>query len=134
MQNSTPACQNIIGIGYDMVEVQRIESVLSRWGDRFEKRVFTPQELEYCGNKENRFQRLASRFAVKEAVFKALGTGWQRGVGWTEIAVTNNDLGKPSVTLSGRTKQLSQQMGVRNIFVSMTHTSNYGAAQIILTS
>jgi holo-[acyl-carrier protein] synthase len=126
--------QNIVGIGYDMVEVARIQSVLCRWGDRFEKRVFTPREIAYCGSKKNRFQRLASRFAAKEAVFKALGTGWQRGVGWTEIEVTNNDLGKPSIVLRGRTEELSRQLGVRNIFVSMTDTRDYAAAQVILTS
>ncbi len=126
--------QRIIGIGYDIVETSRIELVLSRWGSKFEKRVFTKQELEYCEDKKNRTQRLASRFAAKEAVFKALGTGWQRGVGWTEIEVTNDGLGKPAITLSGRTKELSRQLGVRNIFVSMTNTSDYGAAQVILTS
>ena len=126
--------QNIIGIGHDLIEVSRIESVLSRWGDRFRNRVFTPKELAYCESKRNRSQRLASRFAAKEAVFKALGTGWQRGVGWTEIEVANDDLGKPYIILSGRTKELSRQLGVRNIFVSMTNTENYGAAQVILTS
>ena len=108
--------------------------MLSRWGSKFEKRVFTAQELEYCKDKKNRIQRLASRFAAKEAVFKALGTGWQRGVGWTEIEVTNDGLGKPAITLRGRTEELSRQLGVRNIFVSMTNTSDYGAAQVILTS
>ena len=126
--------QNIIGIGLDMIEVARIRSVSSRWGGKFEKRVFTPGEIAYCRSKKNPFQRLASRFAAKEAIFKALGTGWQRGVGWTEIEVTNDELGKPSITLSGRTEQLSRQLGVRNIFVSMTNTQDYGAAQVILTS
>ena len=126
--------QNIIGIGYDMVKVARIRSVSSRWGGKFEKRVFTPLEIEYCKSKKNQFQRLASRFAAKEAMFKALGTGWQRGVGWTEIEVANNEMGKPSITLSGKTEQLSRQLGVRNIFVSMTNTDEYGAAQVILTS
>ena len=126
--------QRIIGIGYDIVEVPRIELVLSRWGEKFEKRVFTTQELAYCQSKKNRIQRLATRFAAKEAVFKALGTGWQRGVGWTDIEVTNDGLGKPSITLRGRTEKLSRQLGVQNIFVSMTNTENYGAAQVILTS
>jgi holo-[acyl-carrier protein] synthase len=126
--------QRIIGIGYDIVEVPRIESVLDRWGEKFEKRVFTTQELAYCQSKKNRSQRLATRFAAKEAVFKALGTGWQRGVGWTDIEVTNDGLGKPSITLRGRTEKLSRQLGVQNIFVSMTNTENYGAAQVILTS
>ncbi len=126
--------QDIIGIGYDMVEVSRIELVLSRWGSKFEKRVFTPRELEYCGSKKNRAQRLACRFAAKEAVFKALGTGWQRGVGWTEIEIKNDHMGKPTITLSGNTEELSRQLGVRHIFVSMTNTRDYGAAQVILTS
>lgn len=126
--------QGIIGIGYDMVQVHRIESILSRWGDRFKERVFTPHELAYCESKKNKCQRLATRFAAKEAVFKALGTGWLRGVSWTEIEVTNDELGKPSITLSGKTEQLSRQLGVRNIFVSMTNTEDYGAAQVILTS
>ena len=126
--------QKIIGIGYDIVEVSRIESVLSRWGKRFEERMFTPQELAYCQSKKNRTQRLATRFAAKEAVFKALGTGWQRGVGWTEVEVTNDGLGKPSITLRGRTEKISRQLGVRNVFVSMTNTKDYGAAQVILTS
>ena len=69
----------IIGIGFDMVKVARIESVLSRWGSRFEKRVFTELEITYCNSKKNRFQGLACRFAAKEAVFKALGTGWRGG-------------------------------------------------------
>jgi len=126
--------KNIIGIGFDMAEVSRIESVLSRWGDRFEKRVFTEHEIAYCRCKKNCFQGLACRFAAKEAVFKALGTGWQNGVGWKDIEVTNDHLGKPYITLSGQTEQLSRQLGVRSIFVSMTNTKDYGAAQVILTS
>ena len=126
--------RNIVGIGYDMVEVSRIESVLSHWGSRFEKRVFTALELKYCRSKKDCAQRLACRFAAKEAVFKALGTGWQRGVSWKEIEVTNDHLGKPSITLSGRARQISLQLGVRSIFVSMTNTREYGAAQVILTS
>ena len=117
-----------------MVEVSRIGSVIARWGERFEKRVFTDWELSYCKEKKNHIQRLAGRFAAKEAVLKALGTGWQKGPGWTEIEVRNDELGKPSIVLSGRTKQLSHQMGVRNIFVSMTNTKEYSAAQVILTS
>lgn len=77
---------------------------------------------------------MACRFAAKEAVFKALGTGWQNGIGWTDIEVTNDELGKPSITLTGKAEQLSRQLGVSNILVSMTNTKNYGAAQVILTS
>jgi holo-[acyl-carrier protein] synthase len=124
----------IIGIGYDMVEVSRIESVLQRWGNKFEERVFTQRELKYCKNKRNCNQALACRFAAKEAVFKALGTGWQRGVGWRDVEVKNNSMGKPSIVLNGYTERLAGELGVSNIFVSMTNTENYGAAQVILTS
>ena len=126
--------QEIIAIGYDMIEVSRIESAMSRWGAKFERRVFTPLELIYCNAKKDRFHRLASRFAAKEAVLKALGTGWRGGVGWTDIGVTNDDLGKPHITLGGEAERLSRQLGVCSIFVSMTSTREYGAAQVILTS
>lgn len=125
---------NIISIGYDMVEVSRIKSALSRWGSRFEDRVFTRQELAYCKSKKNCAQGLACRFAAKEAVFKALGTGWQGGVEWKDIEITNNDLGKPLITLSGKTEQLSRQLGARGVLVSMTNTNDYGAAQVVLIS
>jgi len=125
---------NIIGIGYDMVEVSRIETALSRWGSKFENRVFTRQELAYCKSKKNCIQGLACRFAAKEAVFKALGTGWRGGVEWKDIEITNDSLGKPFITLSGITEQLSRQLGARDILVSMTNTRNYGAAQVVLIS
>ena len=125
---------NVISIGYDMVEVSRIELALSRWGSRFEDRVFTKQELKYCRNRKNWVQGLACRFAAKEAFFKALGTGWQGGVEWKDVEVTNDDLGKPHIILTGKAEQLSRQLGTRGILVSMTNTKDYGAAQVILIS
>ena len=125
---------NVIGIGYDMVEVSRIELALSRWGSKFEDRIFTKQELKYCKGKKNWIQGLACRFAAKEAVFKALGTGWQGGVEWKDVEVTNDSLGKPYITLTGKSEQLSRQLGTRDILVSMTNTNDYGAAQVILIS
>ncbi|MGQ9608308.1 MAG: holo-ACP synthase [bacterium] len=122
----------IIGIGFDIIEVSRIESALNRWGEKFEKRIFTEKEICYCKSKNNRFQRLSCRFAAKEALFKALGTGWRNNMKWTEIEVYNDGLGKPYLLLSGKTLQLSQQLGVSNIFLSITSTQNYGAAQVIL--
>ncbi len=122
----------IIGIGFDIIEVSRIESALTRWGDRLEKRVFTEKEIYYCKSKKDRFQRLACRFAAKEALFKALGTGWRNNMKWTEIEIYNDGLGKPHLLLSGITQQFSQQLGVNNIFLSITSTQNYGAAQVIL--
>ncbi len=122
----------IIGIGFDIIEVSRIELALTRWGERFEKRVFTEKEIYYCQSKSDRFQRLACRFAAKEALFKALGTGWRNNMKWTEVEVYNDGLGKPYLSLSGKTQQFSEQLGVNNIFLSITSTRNYGAAQVIL--
>jgi len=124
----------IIGIGIDLIEVSRIESALSRWGSKFENRVFSEKEMLYCNSKKDRAQRLACRFAAKEAMLKALGIGWRYGTDWKEIEVVNDELGKPLICLSGRTKELSQQMGVKNIFLSITSTDNYGAAQVVLVS
>jgi len=122
----------IIGIGLDIVESSRIESVLSRWGSRFEERVFTEKELAYCNSKQDRCQRLACRFAAKEALFKALGTGWRLGIEWKDIEVTNNSFGKPCINLTGKAMEYSVQLGVKNIYLSITSTKNYGAAQVIL--
>lgn len=124
----------IIGIGIDLIEVSRIESALSRWGERFEGRVFTEKEMLYCNSKKDRSQRLACRFAAKEALFKALGTGWRNGTEWKEIEVVNDELGKPTIRLSGKTEELSQQIGVKNILLSITSTENYGVAQVVLVS
>jgi holo-[acyl-carrier protein] synthase len=124
----------IIGIGIDLVEVSRIALALSRWGSKFENRVFSEKEMFYCNSKKDRAQRLACRFAAKEALLKALGIGWRYGTDWKEIEVINDELGKPSICLSGRTEEFSQQMGVKNILLSITSTENYGAAQVILVS
>lgn len=124
----------IIGIGIDLVEVPRIEVAISRWSGRFEARVFTAKELTYCNSKKDKAQRLACRFAAKEAMLKALGTGWRDGIDWKEIEITNDELGKPIISLSGKAEEISRQLGVRNILLSITSTKNYGAAQVVLAS
>jgi len=124
----------IIGIGIDLVEVPRIEVAISRWGGRFEARVFTQKELTYCNSKKDKAQRLACRFAAKEALLKALGTGWRDGIDWKEIEVTNDELGKPIISLSGKTEEISRQLGVKSVLLSITSTKNYGAAQVVLAS
>jgi len=118
----------IIGIGIDLVEVPRIEVAISRWGGRFEARVFTQKELTYCNSKKDKAQRVACRFAAKEALLKALGTGWRDGIDWKEIEVTNDELGKPIISLSGKTEEISRQLGVKSVLLSITSTKNYGAA------
>lgn len=116
-------------VGIDLVEVERIRRVVERRGDRFIKKVFTDQEWAYCRRKKNCCLSLAARFAAKEAVFKALGTGWGEGVKWRDVEVVNDGRGKPEIVLYGRAKEL---VGGRAVLVSLTHTREYAAAAAVL--
>jgi len=102
--------------GVDLIVIDRIADVLARHGDRFRNRIFTPREQDYCGD---RVQELAARFAAKESVMKALGTG-VRGVGWREIEVLANARGKPIVVLHGRARARANHLGIRRVEISMT--------------
>jgi len=117
----------VVGIGIDLVEVGRIARALDRWGERFTERVFTPRELQRAGRGPNRVRRLAARFAAKEAVMKALGTG-RSGVGWREIEITNEPSGAPRVRLAGRAARAGEAVGVARVHVSLTHDLHYAAA------
>ena len=115
-------------VGVDLVEVGRIRDLCAQWGTRFEERIFTPRELEYSSQKHSRIQSLAARFAAKEAVFKALGTGWSLGMRWKEIEVRNDQYGKPEVHLSGAVHTYAQEKGVQRILISLSHTEQYAVA------
>jgi holo-[acyl-carrier protein] synthase len=120
----------VLGVGIDIVEVERVASVARRHGERFLRRVFTPLEVERCHG--NRDQYLASRFAAKEAAFKALGTGWGGGVKWTEVEVDNLVTGAPVMTLAGTAQARSQSMGVARVHVTISHTAGHAMAQVVL--
>ncbi|MBM3241537.1 holo-ACP synthase [Candidatus Poribacteria bacterium] len=122
----------ILEIGVDLVEVERIRDISLKWGDKFEKRVFTPREIAYCNSKKSRYQSLASRFAAKEAVFKALGTGWCLGLRWQDVEVVNDSLGKPNIILSGEAQQRAELMGAKKVMVSLSHTKKYAVAYVVL--
>ena len=122
----------IRGIGTDIAEVARIRSASSRWGDRFERRIYTPEEIKYCGATDIRYQRLAARFAAKEAAFKALGTGLRLGMWWHDVSVITDELGKPELLLNGRARQHADSLGVSQTFVTLAHTDNYAVANVIL--
>ncbi len=126
--------QKIQGIGIDIVEVQRIREASQRWGKRFEQRVYTKQELAYCGNTTTRYWRLAARFAAKEAALKALGTGLITGMRWHDVEVQANALGKPELILHGEVQRYAKQHHISSIFVSMSHTNAYAVAQVTLCS
>lgn len=124
----------VLGIGIDLVEIERIKRICEKWRERFTSRVFTEKEMNYCNNKKSCYQSLAGRFAAKEAVFKALGTGWNFGMRWKEIEVANDRLGKPNIVLSGEVANFADRFGVKEAFVSLSHTKNFVVAQVVLTN
>lgn len=122
----------IAGIGIDLVKIQRIQEAVQKWDQRFLNRIFTPLEIQYCYERPNPFLHLAGRFAVKEAVFKSLGTGWRRGVRWTDIEVVNEPSGKPVLSVGGQVKQFMADLRVSEIHVSISHDSDYAIGQVVL--
>ena len=123
----------ILGIGVDIVEVRRIADAISRHGDRFLRRVFTEREIEYCrGKRLSAHIYFAGKFAAKEAFSKALGTGIARGVRWRDVEILNRPSGEPYLVLHGDTSQVCEQMGGKNLFVSISHTDNYAVAVVVI--
>lgn len=121
----------IVGLGLDIAEIDRIEAAITRHGEAFLKRLYTPREMEYCERYKNRFERYAGRFAAKEAAMKALGTGWSRGVRWQDIEVVRAASGKPSLHLDGVAARIAGAMSVRSIALTITHSGNFALAQVI---
>lgn len=121
----------IVGTGIDIAEPGRVRKAAERFGQRFLDRVFTPREIAYCERKANKWERFAARFAAKEAAFKALGTGWRRGVRWVEVEVANEPSGKPTLNLTGTAKSFADKLAVTNISLSITHTPQFVLAQVI---
>ncbi len=124
----------VIGLGLDLVEVDRIRASLDRFGDRFLDRIFTRQERRYCASKRFPAQHLAGRFAAKEAAAKALGTGLSRGVAWHEFEVVRQPGRPPELALFGRALHLAEALGVARISLSLTHTDRYATAIVIFES
>lgn len=121
----------IVGVGVDIIEVHRIEDALSRHGERFLQRMFTPGEIEYCvTSREQSARRLAARFAAKEAALKALGTGL-REVRWTDCEVVKNPLGRPELQLHGRLAEVARDQGVTAFHLSLSHCKEYALAQVV---
>lgn len=122
----------ILGIGSDLAEVPRIRASRQRFGDRFLSRVYTDSELTYSLSKANVDERLAARFAAKEAGMKALGTGLARGITWRDFCVGREPSGKPTLLLSGTAASIAAQLGVVRIHLTMTHTAETAMAVVIL--
>ena len=116
-------------VGVDLIEVERIKEAVARFGERFLGRVFTPGERAYCLEKSDPYPSLAARWAAKEAFMKAVGTGWGKGIQWTDIEVALKD-GKPHLVLRGRALEV---LGRRRAEVSLSHTRSYAVAVVVVT-
>ncbi len=121
----------IVAHGIDLVDCPRIEAMIERHGERFIERIFTAAEQAYAGAKKNEVEKLAGRFAAKEAVLKLMGTGWRGKIAWTDIEITNNSSGRPEVTLSGEVEKIAGKLGIKHISVSITHTANFAIASAV---
>ena len=116
-----------MGIGIDITEVDRIES-LAEQHEQFLTRVYTEREIGYCSRKKNKYQHFAARFAAKESVLKALGVGWSQDIKWTDIEVVNDSRGRPHINTYGAVKKLVEQREVKEILISLSHISHYAIA------
>ncbi len=122
----------IHGLGIDIVEVQRVATMLDRWRNHFIGRVFTADEIAYCEGMVNRAQHYACRLAAKEAFFKALGVPRASGIAWKDIGVFSPQGQRPYLILQGKARDWMERMGVEAVHLSLTHTPMVGSAVVIL--
>jgi holo-[acyl-carrier protein] synthase len=123
---------SVFGIGVDLVENARIEHSLERFGERFLQRVFTAGEIEYSQSMKYPARHLAARFAAKEAVSKAFGTGIGKSMGWKDIDVRRKESGEPYVVLEGGAKKLAEQRQVTKVSITLSHTEHHAMAMIVV--
>ena len=119
---------NVIGIGTDIVECSRIGNMIEKHDSLFLQRVYTDWEIEYCSGRKSSVQHYAGRWAAKEAILKSFGTGWAKGIAWTDIEIKNAMGGKPSVTLHGEARTLCKKMGIEEVLISISHCNSHATA------
>ncbi len=122
---------NVIGLGTDIVECLRIAKMIERHGELFIGRVYTSHEIEYCGSRKAAIQHYAGRWAAKEAVLKAMGTGWIRGISWRDVEVRTVAGGKPTIALAGGAREVCENLGVAQMLISISHCRHYATATAI---
>jgi holo-[acyl-carrier protein] synthase len=122
----------IFGVGIDLVNIQRLETVLQKWGDRFVKRVFTEQEAEFCLKRARPASSFALRFAAKEAFSKAIGLGMRRGIRWQDIEVFHHPGGRPGLRLQGRCSEICREKHITHFHLSLSDEGRYGMAVVVL--
>lgn len=119
---------NILGIGTDIIECPRIGRMIEQHGELFLQRVYTDREIRYCQARKHAIEHFAGRWAAKEAIFKALGSAWNRGVTWTDFEVRNSPDGQPKVLVRGAARDAALSRGVADILVSISHCRTYATA------
>jgi holo-[acyl-carrier protein] synthase len=122
----------IVGTGVDITEVDRIQAAVKRFGDRFLHRVFTPAEVRYCMGKPNAAERLAARFAAKEAGMKAIGTGLRHGITWQDVEVVRLPGQRPMLEFHGKAAEFAAMLGCKRTHLSLSHTEEQAIAYVIL--
>jgi holo-[acyl-carrier protein] synthase len=122
----------ILGTGIDIIEVARIKTSLEKFGERFGQRILLPDEIAYCLSHKTPAPFVAVRFAAKEAISKAFGTGIGASLGWQDMEICKKESGEPFVVLHGKGKKLFESRGAKQLLVSLSHTQNYAAATAVL--
>ena len=121
----------IQGLGTDIVEIVRIGEMIERHGELFLQRVYTEREVAYCQKRASSYQHFAGRWAAKEAVMKALGSGWAKGIAWRDIEVVSLPNGQPRVIVYGAVKELSDQAGISRYLLSISHCRSHATAAAV---
>ena len=121
----------VVGLGVDIVQNDRIQGIIDKWGEKFLAKIFTKTELDFINRHEQKLQRYASNYAVKEAFVKALGTGFRNGIKFHNIQVRRDELGKPFIELMGSTKSFAEQKGINKIHTTISHEKDYSVAVVI---
>jgi holo-[acyl-carrier protein] synthase len=118
----------IIGIGTDITECLRIAQMIDRHGEQFIHRVYTPHEIQYCQSRKQATQHFAGRWAAKEAVLKAIGTGWRRGIAWRDVEICNEPGGQPVVALHAGALEVAERLGISDMLISISHCRSHATA------
>jgi holo-[acyl-carrier protein] synthase len=121
----------IHGTGVDIIEISRIRNSIQKYSGKFEERVFTSKEIDYCRSMADPSKHFAARFAAKEAVLKSLGTGMAQGIAWKDMEILNRESGQPVLNLTGRGRHIFDALNLKDIHISITHDKSYALAQAI---
>jgi len=121
----------IHGTGVDIIQISRIQKSLEKYAQRFEERVFTRREIDYCRSRPEPFKHFAARFAAKEAVLKSLGTGMAEGITWKDLEILTLESGQPALNITGRCREICESLNLKGIHISMSHDNLYAVAQAV---